>query len=56
MATVERFNRQFQLCQQERDAVEWALPQEMGPAMFLIVQTYTRAAQFEGLSAESSCS
>ena len=26
----------------------------MGPAMFHIVQTYTRAAQFDGLTAEES--
>jgi hypothetical protein len=35
-------------------AVEWARPYEMGPALFHIVQTYTRAAQFPDLKAEES--
>ena len=55
MQTIESFNRQFQLNQPEREAVvEWAWPQEMGDTMFNIVNTYTRAAQFKGLSAEKS--
>lgn len=54
LATITSFNRQFQLGQEERDAVEWALPLEEGPAMFHIVQIYTRAAQFQDLTAESS--
>jgi len=53
-ATIKSFNRQFQLNQQEKEAVEWARPQEAGDTMFNIVNTYTRAAQFRGLSAESS--
>ncbi len=52
--TIESFNRQFQLAKDEKDAVEQAWPHEMGDTMFNIVNTYTRASQFPGLSAESS--
>ena len=53
--TIESFNRQFQLNQPQREAVvEWAWPQEAGDTMFNIVNTYTRASQFKGLSAENS--
>ncbi len=53
--TIESFNRQFQLNQPQREAVvEWAWPQEMGNTMFAVVNTYTRASQFKGLSAENS--
>ena len=38
----------------QKDAVEWAWPQEMGDNMFAVVNTYTRAAPMEGLPAESS--
>jgi hypothetical protein len=48
------FNRQFGLNASEKDAVEWALPKEIGNTMFNIVNTYTRAAQWDELSAESS--
>lgn len=54
VATIENFNRQFQLKESERQAVEWAWPLEEGKTMFNVMQAYTRAAQFEGLSAESS--
>jgi hypothetical protein len=54
ISTIERFNRQFQLGKDEVNAVEWAWPLEFGPAMFHIVQTYTRAAQFPDLKAEES--
>ena len=54
LKTIESFNRQFHLNQPQRDAVEWAWPQEMGDNMFAVVNTYTRAAQFDGLSAENS--
>jgi len=54
-ATIEIFNRQFQLGNQEKDAVnKWAWPIEAGNTMFNIVNTYTRAAQFKELSSESS--
>lgn len=52
--TIKSFNRQFALGKTEQDAVEWAWPQEAGDTMFHIVNTYTRAAQFENLPSESS--
>ena len=54
MSTIENFNRQFNLNQPQKDAVEWAWPQEMGDNMFAVVNTFTRAAQFKDLSAENS--
>jgi hypothetical protein len=54
LKTIESFNRQFQLNQPQKDAVEWAWPQESGDTMFNIVNTYTRASQMKGLPAESS--
>jgi len=54
LKTIESFNRQFILKQNEKDAVEWAWPMEMGSTMFHIVNTYTKSAQFDGLAAESS--
>ena len=53
-ATIEAFNRQFMLGKSEKDAVEWAWPQEAGTTMFHVVNTYTRASQFAPLTAESS--
>lgn len=53
-ATLASFNRQFGLNKPEKEAVEWALPFEMGDTMFSVVNTYTRAGQFDGLTAESS--
>ena len=32
----------------------WAWPQEAGDTLFAVVNSYTRAAQFAGLPAESS--
>ena len=52
-ATIESFNRQFELRKEEKEAVEWALAQEYGFTMFSVVNTYTKAAQHELLSAES---
>jgi hypothetical protein len=54
LATLESFNRQFQLGEKERDAVEWGWNQEAGNTMFNVVNAYTRAAEFQGLSAEAS--
>jgi len=54
LLTIEQFNRQFQLGQSEKTAVEWAWPMEEGNTMFSVVQTYTRASQYEPLSAHSS--
>ena len=53
LATINRFNSQFLLGSSEKEAVEWAMPFEMGNTMFNIVNTYTKAAQYEPLSAES---
>lgn len=53
-STLSSFNRQFGLNASEREAVEWAWPMELGSNMFAIVNTYTRAAQWDELSAESS--
>jgi hypothetical protein len=50
----KNFNRQFQLGEKEREAVEWGWNQEAGNTMFHVVNAYTRAAQFEGLPAEAS--
>jgi len=54
LATIESFNRQFQVGEKEREAVEWGWNQEPGNTMFHVVNAYTRAAQFEGLPAEAS--
>jgi hypothetical protein len=55
LKTIESFNRQFNLNQPQKDAVvEWAWPQEIGDTMFALVNTYTRASQYKGLSAENS--
>ena len=54
MSTIENFNRQFNLNQPQKDAVEWAWPQEMGDNMLAVVNTYTRTSQFKELSAENS--
>ena len=54
LMTIENFNRQFQLAEKEREAVKWGWEQKMGNTMFHLVNAYTRAAQFEGLSAEAS--
>ena len=54
LATIDSFNRQFQLGEKEREAVSWAWPHEAGETMFAVVNTYTRASQYEGLPAESS--
>jgi hypothetical protein len=53
-ATIDSFNRQFQLGEKEREAVSWAWPQEAGETIFTVVNTSTRAAAMEGLPAESS--
>jgi hypothetical protein len=53
-ATVENFNRQFQLNDEEKGAVAWALPIEYGQTMFNVINTYTKAAQYQELLASSS--
>lgn len=52
-ATMLEFNRQFQLNQIERDAVEWGWIFEAGDTMFSVVNSYTNAAQYEDLTADS---
>lgn len=52
--TIESFNWQFQVGEKEREVVKWGWNQEPGNTMFHVVNAYTRAAQFEGLSAEAS--
>lgn len=51
--TMKAFNKQFALSEKEREAVEWGAKQEPGNTMFDVVNAYTRAAQFTGLSAAS---
>lgn len=51
-STIASFNRQFELGKEEKEAVEWALPLEYGFTMFHVVNAYTKAAQYEMLSAE----
>ena len=53
-ATMSSFNRQFGLNAMEKEAVEWAWPKKAGETMFSVVNTYTRASQFDGLNAESA--
>ena len=52
--TIENFTRQSQIGRKEREAIKWGWEQEMGNTMFHVVNAYTRAAQYEGLSAEAS--
>jgi hypothetical protein len=54
LSTMNSFNRQFGVNNDEKEALAWAWPYEIGNTMFHVVNAYTRAAQMEGLSAESS--
>ena len=54
LATMQAFNRQFQLAEQEQQAVDWGWLWEPGETMYHIVNAYTRAAMFNGLPAASS--
>ena len=54
LMTIESFNKQFQIGEKEKEAVEWGWQQEAGNTMFHVVNAYTRGAEFEGLSAEAS--
>ena len=47
LKTIESFNRQFNLNQSQKEAVEWAWPSEMGDTMFAVVNTYTRASSLK---------
>jgi len=53
-STIESFNRQFQLNKIEKEAVDWGYYQDVGDTMFHIINAYTKGAQFNNLSAESS--
>jgi len=52
--TMNSFNRQFQLNQIEKDAVEWGWCHDVGNTMFHVIQAYTKGAQHKDLNAESS--
>jgi hypothetical protein len=54
LSTIKNFNRQFQLSKIEVEAVNWAWPFESGFNMFNIINVYTRAAEFSGLTAVES--
>jgi hypothetical protein len=53
-ATMQAFNRQFQLTKEEQEAVAWGWMWEPGETMFAIVNAYTRGAMFNGLAAASA--
>ncbi len=53
-STIDSFNRQFQLNKIEKEAVDWGYYQDVGDTMFHIINAYTKGAQFNNLSAESS--
>jgi hypothetical protein len=53
-SSMESFNRQFQLNNIEKEAVEWGWCHDVGETMFHVIQAYTKGAQFNNLSAESS--
>lgn len=52
-ASINSFNHRFQLKEEEREAIKWALPFETGNTMFTLINWYTKASQMKGLSAES---
>jgi hypothetical protein len=54
LATIDAFNRQFQLTKHEQKAVAWGWLWEPGNTMFHVVNAYTRAAMYNGLPANSS--
>ena len=41
LMAIESFNRQFQIGEKEREAVEWGWEQEMGDTMLNVVNAYT---------------
>jgi len=53
-STMNSLNRQFQLNEQERDAVSWGWAYDVGDTMFHIINAYTKASQHKDLNAESS--
>ena len=54
-STLRTFNSQFGLPKEEREIVlGWAWQQEAGENMLAIINSYTKASQYEGLSAEAN--
>ncbi len=53
-ATMQSFNKQFQLNEPEQEAVAWGWIWEPGETMFHILNAYTRGTMFRGLPAASS--
>jgi hypothetical protein len=51
-ATIESFNRQFQLTRKEAEAVARGWETEPGNTMFSVINAYTRAAQDQALTGE----
>ena len=51
--TFNTFNRQFQLDKPEKTAVEWGWEYEPGSTMFHIINSFTKAAQYPELPAQS---
>ena len=51
-ATLESFNRQFQLTRKEAEAVGRGWEAEPGNTMFSVINAYTRAAQDKELTGE----
>ena len=43
LMTIERFNRQFQIGEKEREAVKWGWEQKMGNTMFHVVNAYRQS-------------
>jgi hypothetical protein len=55
LLTIDRFNKQFQLGEKEKEAAKWGGYEEGGEnTMLHVVNACTRAAEFEGLSAEAN--
>jgi len=54
LATIDSFNRQFQLTKKEKETVTRAWEEEPGNTMFAVINAYTRAGQDHELSAEES--
>jgi hypothetical protein len=54
LATMQAFNRQFQLGKLEQSAVEWGYGFEPGNTMFHVINAYTQGAQQPELNAESA--
>ena len=52
--TFDSFNRRFQITGKQAEVVEMAWERERGNTMFHIINAYTRAAQFTGLTAEET--